>query len=71
MTEQLSLLVENSIEIAWDVLDRSGEIDDPAEAMRILIDVMIGLVANGERRRLMLINRAIDRYRASRQTLAA
>jgi len=71
MTEQLSLLVENSIEIAWDVLDRSGEIDDPAETMRILIDVMIGLVANGERRRLMLINRAIDRYRASRQTLAA
>lgn len=70
-TDPLSTLVEESIENAWNVLERSGEIDDPAEAMRILLDVMTRLVAQGERRRLMLVNRAIDRYRACRQTLAA
>jgi hypothetical protein len=58
-----AILIENIVQIVWDVLERSGEIDDPREASNFLVKSVAELVVSGEKRRLMLINRAIDSYR--------
>jgi hypothetical protein len=71
MSESLSVLIENSIQIAWDALARSGEISDPADASEFLQRTIIDLVVKGERRRLMLSNKAIDAYRQHRRPLVA
>lgn len=68
MTEPLPILVENAVQIAWDVLERSGEIDHAGDASRFLLRTVADLVTKGERRRLMLVNRAIDAYRNNRKT---
>jgi hypothetical protein len=56
-------LVENSLQIAWDFLEGTGEITDPAEANQFLLRTTNDLVLKGERHRLMLSNRAIDEYK--------
>ena len=71
MNEPLPILVENAVQIAWDVLERSGEITDSRDASYHLIKTVAELARKGERRRLMLINRAIDAYRKHRRALAA
>ncbi|QOZ65883.1 hypothetical protein [Bradyrhizobium arachidis] len=63
MSEPLPWLIERSIQIAWDYLERSGEIADAAEASRFLQKAVDEMVMKGERRALMLANRAIDAYR--------
>ena len=53
--------------IAWDYLERTGELGDPEVASRVLLDSIEGQIGKGERRKLMLSNRAIiayQRYRA-------
>ena len=65
------ILIESSVKIAWDFLERLGEIGDPEEASRFLVQAVGELVLKGERRRLMLSNRAIDAYRRSKPGLAA
>lgn len=65
------ILIESSVQIAWDFLERSGEIDDPVEAGRFLLEAVGDLARKGERRRLLLSNRAIDAYRRRRHGLAA
>jgi hypothetical protein len=69
MSEPLPILMENSMMIAWDYLERTGELGDPEVASRVLLDSIEGQVAKGERRKLMLSNKAIaayQRYRADR-----
>jgi hypothetical protein len=61
------MLIENSIQIAWDYLERTGEIDDAAAASRFLSDYVEGLMRRGERRRLLLSNKAITAYQNSKQ----
>jgi hypothetical protein len=63
MPEPLPILMENAIQIAWDYLERSGELGDPETASRVLLDSVQIMVLRGERRRLMLSNRAIDAYK--------
>jgi hypothetical protein len=63
MTEPLPILVENSLQIAWDFLDASGEIDDPQQTAEVLLGTIKTLMLRGEHRRLMLSNRAIDAFR--------
>lgn len=70
----LAILIEHSIQIAWDYLDRSGELGDPDVASRVLMNSIEAMVRQGERRRLLLSNRAIDDYkkfRAARHGLEA
>ena len=69
MSEPLPVLIEHSLQIAWDVLERSGEIDNAAEASRILHSSVDAMVRRGERRRLMLTNRAIDEFRRHKSGL--
>jgi hypothetical protein len=62
MAEHLPVLMEDSIQIAWDYLERTGEIEDAAVASRFLSDAIELMVRRGERRRLLLSNKAIMAY---------
>lgn len=66
MTEPLPLLIESSIEIAWDYLNRTGELGDPMVAGHFLGETIELMVRRGERRRLMLANKAISAYQQFR-----
>jgi hypothetical protein len=67
MTEPLRNVVENSLQIAWDFLEATGEIEDPQQTAEILLGAIKTLVLRGEHRRLMLSNRAIDAFREFKQ----
>ena len=62
MSEPIAILIEGSIEIAWDYLVRTGELGDTAVAGRVLLHSIETMVFRGERRRLMLANLAIIEY---------
>ena len=47
MTEPLPLLIEGSIEIAWDYLNRTGELGEPLVASRFLSDTIELMVRRG------------------------
>ena len=71
MTEPLPLLIDSSIEIAWDYLNRTGELGDAMVAGRFLSDTIELMVRRGERRRLMLANKAIAAYQQFRRAVRA
>ena len=60
-------LLEESVRIAVDFLDRTGEIDDLGEACQFLIDRVGFMIAQGQRNRLLLANRAIAAYQHYRE----
>jgi hypothetical protein len=62
MSERLPILVENAVQIAWDYLEKTGQIDDPEITSSLLLDIVERLVRGGERRRLALANGAIAAY---------
>ena len=68
MTVSLSQLLEDSFQIAWEYLERSGELGDRASASRFLSDVIETMIRRGERSRLALSNRAITAYQRSRSS---
>jgi hypothetical protein len=70
MSEPLPWLIEKSIQIAWDYLERTGEIGDAAETNKFLLRTVDKMVMKGERRRLMLANRAIAAYRLRKLQIA-
>ncbi len=63
MSEPLPNVMENAIQMAWDYLDRTGELGDPELAARVLLDAVERMIREGERRPLMLSNKAIDAYK--------
>ncbi len=63
MNEPLPHLMENSIQIAWDFLEATGELGDAEVAAWFLADSVEIMIQHGETRKLMLSNRAIDAYR--------
>jgi len=62
MTVSLSQLLEESFQIAWDYLERTGELGDAAAASRFLSDMIEIVIRRGQRNRLALSNRAIGAY---------
>ncbi|MET3971937.1 hypothetical protein ACVWXN_000289 [Bradyrhizobium sp. i1.4.4] len=66
MSENLSQLVEFSVQIAWEYLERSGELGDAAETGHFLSQTIEQMVQQGVRSPLLLSNRAIDAYRRHR-----
>ena len=66
MNQPLPLLMENSIQIAWDYLEATGELGDAQIAARFLMDSVEVMIRTGERRQLLLSNRVIDAYRKFR-----
>ena len=74
MQEPIPVLVESAFHIAWDYLERSGELGDPNVASHALLDTMEVMIRRGEVRKLMLANKAINayqRYRAEGRFAAA
>ena len=66
MIETLQQVLENSFRIAWDYLEATGELGEPEEAARFLLDAIALMMRHGERRRLLLSNLAIEAYQCSR-----
>jgi hypothetical protein len=66
MSASLSQLLEASFQIAWEYLERTGELDDAVGASRFLSDTIEIMIRKGERSRLMLSNRAIGAYQRVR-----
>jgi len=63
MTISLSQLLEESFQIAWEYLERTGELGDGgAAASRFLSDKIEAMIRRGGRSRLALSNRAISSY---------
>ena len=62
------LLLEESVKIAVDFLDRTGEIDDIGETRQFLVNKVEFMIAQGQRNRLLLANRAITEYQRYRKT---
>jgi hypothetical protein len=56
-------LFERSFNIAWSVLERTGELAEPNDASRFLFEKIANMMKRDERRRLLLSNCAIDAYR--------
>ena len=56
-------ILEQSFDIAWDVLTKTGDLRDPESSAIYLVDAIEGMMQSGERRRLLLSNLAIDSYR--------
>jgi hypothetical protein len=67
----LVTLMEESLQIAWDFLDRTGEIDDPRAASRYLGDSIEYMIRQGQRSRLVISNRAIRAYQQFRNAEVA
>lgn len=53
MSEQLPVLVETSLQIAWDFFDGTGGIADPQETAEFLLANIRTQVLHGERRKLV------------------
>lgn len=60
-------LLEESVKIAADFLDRAGLIDDVGEACQFLVHKIDFMIAQGTRNRLLLANRAITAYQHYRE----
>jgi hypothetical protein len=72
MSEPLPILMESAVQIAWDYLEQTGQIDDPEITSWLLLDAAEHMVGGGERRRLALSNGAITAYERLRaDSLAA
>jgi hypothetical protein len=56
-------LIEDAFAIAWNVLEAAGELRDRDFAATFISSKIIKMVMRGEKRRLLLSNRAIDLYR--------
>jgi hypothetical protein len=67
MSENLPHLMEFAVQIAWDYLEQTGQIDDGAFASRFLMNIVEDMIRKGERRRLLLSNRAIIAYERFKQ----
>ncbi len=65
MEGSLYRLLEESVDIAWVYLDRSGELGN-GDAVRILVDTIERMIRHGHRNRMFLANKAIAKYRESR-----
>ncbi len=65
MDGSLSRLLEESVDIAWVYLQRSGELEN-SDAAGFLTDTIERMIRYGHRNRIFLANKAISKYRESR-----
>jgi hypothetical protein len=74
MSISLSQLLEESFQIAWEYLERTGELGDGAVASPFLGNTIEAMIRRGQRSRLALSNRAISvyqRFRVSNATVSS
>lgn len=58
----MAVLMEEAIQIAWDYLEHTGEIEDAEVCSRVLLYHVESMIRQGIRSRLLLSNRAIRKY---------
>ncbi|MEK9280073.1 MULTISPECIES: hypothetical protein [unclassified Bradyrhizobium] len=56
-------VVESAFFIAWSFLEKSGELGEPEASANVILDSIEAQLRTGERRQLMLANKAITAYR--------
>ena len=66
MGETMQSTFANSFQIAWDYLEATGEIGHPDRTASHLLDTIETMIRQGERRPLLLSNKAIAAYRSFR-----
>ena len=66
MSDTLQYIVAKSLEIAWDYLEGTGELGNPDRAAEHLLDTIEVMIRHGERRPLLLSNKAIASYQRFR-----
>jgi hypothetical protein len=66
MSKTLQYIVAHSLEIAWDYLEATGELGNPDSAAEHLLDTIEAMIRQGERRPLLLSNKAIGSYQRFR-----
>jgi hypothetical protein len=67
MSETTQSIFTTSFQIAWDYLEATGELgNNPDRAAQHLLDTIEVMIKYGERRRLVLSNRAIASYQRFR-----
>jgi type IV secretory pathway TrbF-like protein len=71
MSVSLSQLLDESFQIAWDYLERTGELGDAAAASRFLSDMIEIIIRHRQRNRLALSNRTIGAYQRYQTSGAA
>jgi hypothetical protein len=62
MNETTQSIFESSFQMAWDYLEATSELGNPDEAANCLLDSIETMMRHGERRRLVLANKAIVAY---------
>jgi hypothetical protein len=62
MSETTQSIFANSFQIAWDYLEATGELGNPDRAAQHLLDTIETMIRQGERRQLLLANKAISAY---------
>lgn len=66
MTETRPAILANAFQIAWDYLEATGELGNPDQTAQHLLDTIEPLILQGERRALLLSNKAIAAYQRFR-----
>lgn len=66
MTETRPAILANAFQIAWDYLEATGELGNPDQTAQHLLDTLEPLILQGERRALLLSNKAITAYQRFR-----
>ena len=66
MTEPTPAILANAFQIAWDYLEATGELGNPDQTAQHLLDTIEPLILQGERRPLLLSNKAIAAYQRFR-----
>ena len=66
MTETRPAILANAFQIAWDYLEATGELGNPDQTAQHLLDTIEPLILQGERRTLLLSNKAIAAYQRFR-----
>jgi hypothetical protein len=66
MSETTQSIFVNSFQIAWDYLEATGELGNPDVAACHLLNSIEAMIRHGERRQLLLANKAIASYQRLR-----
>lgn len=63
MMETTPQIQADSFRIAWDYLEATGELGEPEASACFLLHAIEIMMRQGEHRKLLLSNRAIDAYK--------
>ena len=70
MDGSLHRLLEESVDIAWVFLDRSGELGN-GDTVGILADTIERMIRHGHRNRMFLANKAIAKFLEAKNNVVA